>query len=103
MENLQQNDAAGGAGSLSQSLLGVAVNGLSRAIDGALSKKYPLTSFNENLTYNSAGQLKPASAPMKNVSATETAKGMLSSPLAIGIGVAIAGTLLILIVLKATK
>ncbi len=100
---IQQNDAAGGAGSLQTSLLGVMVNGLSRVVDGEMSRRYPLTSFNETLTYNTAGELKPGSAPMKNVTATESAKGLLSNPLAIGVGVAIAGTLVVLLMLKAVR
>lgn len=100
---IQQNDAAGGAGSITQALLGVAVNGLSRAIDGSLSKKYPLTSFNENLVYNAEGQIKPRSAEQANVTATEKLGGIASNPLVIVGGVAILLTLVIVAVVAVRK
>lgn len=100
---IQQNDAAGGAGSLTQALLGVAVNGLSRAIDGHLSKKYPLTSFNETLTYDSTGTLRPSAAPQRDVAATETAKSYLSNPVVIAVAASVGISLVLFIVLKAAK
>lgn len=100
---IQQNDAAGGAGSISQNLLSVAVNGLSRAIDGHLSKKYPLTSFNETLTYDTTGTLRPGSAPQRNITAGETAQGLLSNPVVVAVGVSVGISVLILVVLKLAK
>lgn len=100
---IQQNDAAGGAGSLTQALLGIAVNGLSRAIDGHLSKKYPLTSFNETLTYDTEGNLRPGSAPMRDVSATEYAKVQLSNPVVIAVAASVGISLVIFVLLKAAK
>lgn len=84
MAQIQQNDAAGGAGSISQQLLGIAVNGISRYVDGRLSAKYPLTSFNERETLNAAGQVKPASAPQQNVAATDKVASVLQNPYVIG-------------------
>lgn len=100
---IQQNDAAGGAGSLAQSLLGVAVNGLSRAIDGHLSKKYPLTSFNETLTYDTTGNLRPSSAPQRDVAATETAKSYLSNPVVIAIAASVGISVVLFVILRAAK
>lgn len=100
---IQQNDAAGGAGSLAQGLLGIAVNGLSRVIDGSLSKKYPLTSFNENLVYNAEGQIKPRSAEQANVTATEKFSGLTSSPAFLIGGAAVVLTLLIVAVVAIRK
>lgn len=100
---IQQNDAAGGAGSLAQGLLGIAVNGLSRVIDGSLSKKYPLTSFNENLVYNADGQIKPRSAPQANVTATEKFAGLTSNPMFLVGGAAVVLTLLIVAVVAIRK
>lgn len=100
---IQQNDAAGGAGSLTSSLLGIAVNGLSRAIDGTLAKKFPLTSFNENLTVNAQGETKPASAPQANVTATQTAAGLLANPFVLAGGAAVLVTLIIVVVVATRK
>lgn len=100
---IQQNDAAGGAGSIAQQLLGVAVNGLSRAIDGHLSKKYPLTSFNETLTYDSTGTLRPSAAPQKDVPATETAKTYLSNPVVVAVGVSVGISVVLFVLLRAVK
>lgn len=100
---IQQNDASGGAGSIAQQLLGVAVNGLSRAIDGHLSKKYPLTSFNETLTYDSTGTLRPSAAPQKDVPATETAKTYLSNPVVVAVGVSVGISVVLFVLLRAVK
>lgn len=98
---IQQNDAAGGAGSITSGLLGIALNGLSRAIDGKLSTKYPLTSFNENLTVGPDGKYYPSSAPQRDASASSTAFGLLSSPVGIAVGVSIVVSLLIFVAIKA--
>ena len=103
MTVVQQNDAAGGAGSLVQGLLGIAVNGLSRVVDSSLSKKYPLTSFNETLTYNADGSLKPSSAPQKGVAATTVAAGALQNPIVIGVGISVVVTLLIIVAVRAGR
>lgn len=64
-----QSDSMGGAGSLTPALQSIAVNGLSRAVDGYLSTKYPLTAFNEPYSaegygaFEPGGQLVPRSAP----------------------------------------
>lgn len=101
LKPVQTNDAAGGAGSLTQQILGVAVNGISRAADGYLSRKFPLTSFNENLTYDANGNPRPASAPQTNVSATERVSGMLSNPTVVtALGVAVVGIAIYLLVRK---
>lgn len=69
MQPVAQTDALGGAGSLSADLQAIAVNGISRAVDGFLSTKYPLTAFNEPYSSEGAGafepggQLVPRSAP----------------------------------------
>lgn len=100
---IQQNDAAGGAGSITAGLLGIAINGLSRAIDGKLAQKFPLTSFNENLTVGPDGKYYPASAPAKNVSAGSTALGLLQSPVGIAIGVSVVVSVLIFVAIRAGR
>lgn len=100
---LQQNDAAGGAGSIAQGLLGIAVNGLSRGIDGYLSKKYPLTSFNETLTYDSQGNLRPGSAPQRDITATESLSDFLSNPLTKAVGLSLGIGLLIFVAVKIAR
>lgn len=97
---IQQNDAAGGAGSIAGALQAIAVNGLSRAIDGALAKKYPLTSFNETQAVNAQGEVKPRSAPQAGVSATDAAKGLLSNPVVIGSGIAVVVAVLIVLAIR---
>jgi hypothetical protein len=54
-----QTDALGGAGSISPALQAIAVNGISRAVDGFLSTKYPLTAFNEPYSSEGAGAFEP--------------------------------------------
>lgn len=88
---VQTNDAAGGAGSISSQLLGIATNGLGRYIDGRLSAKYPLGSFNETETVNAAGERKPSGAPQTGVSATDSVKGLLQNPMTLFL---IVGTLI---------
>lgn len=100
---LQQNDAAGGAGSIAQGLLGIAVNGLSRGIDGYLSRKYPLTSFNETLTYDATGQLRPGSAPQRDITATESLVGILENPLAKAVALSLGVGLIIFLAVKAAR
>lgn len=97
---IQTNDAAGGAGSISEGLLGIALNGLSRAVDGIAAKKFPLTSFNENLVYGADGNLYPAGAPQATVGAVTTARGLLNNPVVIGVGVAVAISLVMFLALR---
>lgn len=54
-----QTDAMGGAGSITAALQAIAVNGISRATDGYLSTKYPLTAFNEPYSAEGAGAFEP--------------------------------------------
>lgn len=100
MAQVQTNDAAGGSGSLTQSLLGIALNGLSRTVDGALSKRYPLTSFNETETYDVYGNPLPSSAPQTGVKATQKAVGFFQQPIVIGISVAVAVSLGLILILR---
>lgn len=97
---IQENDALGGSGSILQSLQVLAVNGLSRVIDGKLSRKYPLTSFNENVAVNTAGEAKPAGAPAKDASAAGAALDALKNPVVIAVVVSVAASLLLFFVLK---
>ena len=96
----QTSDALGGGGNLAANLRGIIVGGLSRAIDGELSKKYPLTSFNERETVGAGGAVRPASAPASPGSAFDAVKGALQNPMVIGIGVAIVASLALFIALR---
>jgi ABC-type phosphate transport system permease subunit len=101
---IQENDAAGGAGSFSRDLLGIALNGLSRAIDGTLAAKYPLTSFNETQTVNAANQIKPSSAPAVSGSASGALKGALQNPVVLAVGISLlVGTVVLVAVAIARK
>lgn len=95
------NDAMGGSGSIADSLRGIATLGLSRAVDGYFSKKYPLTAFNDNGAYNTSGQLRPGAAPGSRPAGTGSQlAGLLGNPTAIAIGVAVAIAVLVVFVVK---
>lgn len=94
------NDALGGAGSLSDALRGIALNGLSRAIDGYAAKKYPLTYFNEPNAVDAEGNVRPRSAPGTPVTTGEAAKAALTNPLVIGVGVAVLASVALFFVLR---
>jgi hypothetical protein len=93
---VQENDAAGGAGSIKSTLIGIAINGLSTAIDGRLARRYPIASFDDNLT--DTGQ--PAGAPQTVQTAAQQAVGLLSNPTAIAIGAAVALSVLIVVFMR---
>jgi len=97
---IQENDALGGAGSLLGDLRTIAVNGISRVVDGKLSKKYPLTAFNENVAVNTAGEAKPAGAPAKDASAAGAALDALKNPVVIAVLVSVAASVLLFFVLR---
>jgi hypothetical protein len=97
---LQQNDALGGAGSIFSKLQAIAVGGVSRAVDGVLAKKFPLTSFNENLTVTADGSVKPASAPAESKTQLDAAKEIFSNPIVIGVGISVAVTLILIVALR---
>ena len=87
---LVANDAAGGMGSISQSLLWIATQGLPRVIDGELSKKYPLGSMTTNYTKLADGTVVPITQPQKPIGTTS----FFSSPggiIAVGLGVLLIG------------
>lgn len=97
---IQENDALGGSGSILQDLRVLAVSGLSRAIDGQLARKFPLTSFNENVVVNTAGEVRPKGAPAKDASAAGAALDALKNPVVIAVIVSVAASLLLFFVLK---
>lgn len=99
-----QTDSLGGAGSISPALQLIAVNGLSRAMDGFLSTKYPLTAFNEPYSAEGAGAFEPGgyivprSAPgwngYGNAPLIQSPVSLLNNPIVYGI-LAVAVVLLI--------
>jgi hypothetical protein len=93
-----QTDALGGAGSISPALQLIAVNGISRAVDGFLSTKYPLTSFNEPYSaegggaFEPGGTLVPRGAPGWTTGygvapLVQSPISLLQNPVALGLGV----------------
>lgn len=56
---IAQTDALGGAGSIAPGMQSLSINGISRASDGYLSTKYPLTAFNEPYSAEGAGAFEP--------------------------------------------
>ena len=94
---ITENDALGGAGSIGGSssnpfkdaVAAIAVTGLSRAVDGFLSKKFPLTSFNETETVNASGTVTPASAPSSGAGAGAGFAAAISNPVVIAVGVSL--------------
>lgn len=101
-----QTDALGGAGSITDALQPIAVNGLSRAVDGYLSTKYPLTAFNEPYSaegygaFEPGGQLVPRSAPGWTTGygvapLVQNPVPLLSNPIAWGVAAVIAVVVII--------
>lgn len=93
---VQQSDALGGAGSISDLLISTALNGIARTADGYNSTKYPLTSFNEPYAVEGGGAyeagqgyLVPRAAPQRGYGATQQALPFLQNPIVWGIGGAI--------------
>lgn len=92
------NDAAGGAGSIKSALLGVVVNGISRAVDGRLARSYPLGGDQERLD----DQGRPAGAPQSTTAQlANNASGLISNPIFIAAAVSVA--LAVVIVLAVRK
>lgn len=87
--SITSNDALGGSGSIPQSLWNIAVNGLNKAIDGQLSQKYPLASFNTTVTTTAGGQVKPSAAPQQTQSPVGQVLEFFKSPTGIAIGVSV--------------
>lgn len=77
---LTDNDASGGAGSITQQLLGIAVNGISRAADSYASRKFPLTSFNDTSTKTATGKNVPTTAPQAPATASEKVASVFANP-----------------------
>lgn len=96
---IQQNDAAGGSGSIADALLGIAVNGISRGVDGYLAKKLPLTSSNELVTYDAFGNALPKGAPQVQ----QSFGSIVKSPVGIAVGALILGGVLVVVLVKAVK
>lgn len=89
------NDAAGGAGSLKDSLLAIAVGGLSRSIDGALAKKYPTGPQ----LYDANGQ--PRGAPQAtSAQARGAALAFLSSPTTLAVAGAVALSVIVILLVR---
>ena len=93
-------DSLGGGGSLMDSLQSIATNGLSRAIDGYLSKEYPLTSFNENQAVDAYGNPLPVGAPQTAISSATTFSQILKQPVVLGVLGAVALTVVVLVVAR---
>jgi hypothetical protein len=100
VNKVTQSDALGGEGSLSAGVRSIAVNGLSRLVDGYLSRKYPLTSLNENYAIEGGGAYEATNAPGKPRSAPQPGSKIgagtsLSSPVVLAVG----GVLIVALVL----
>lgn len=98
---LVPNDALGGGGSLNGSLKEIAVNGLSRAIDGYFSKKYPLASTNDRATVNAQGQTVSAAAPQPTTSsAASSVAAFFTNPVTVAVGIAAGLAIVVALVLR---
>lgn len=90
MQLVDTTDALGGTGSIPDNLRQIATQGLSRLIDGVLSRKYPLSSFNESQAQDASGNLVPKSAPQTQVNASRTFMELISQPaVLVGVGAVI--------------
>lgn len=92
--------SVGGAGSTKNALLAIALGGLSRAVDGAASKKYALTYFNDGTAVNANGQTTTRGAPGATPSVGQATADAVKNPLVIGIAVAVLAGVAIIWALK---
>lgn len=97
---LVPTDSLGGGGSLRAGLQDVAVNGLSRAIDGYLARRLPIASSNDLATVNADGQLRPAQAPQGPQSAASQVAGFVSNPIVVAVGVAAALAVIVALIIR---
>jgi len=93
-------DVLGGSGSILEQLQGIAVGGLSRYVDGELSKKFPLTSGQDQRTLDAQGRSRPLTAPAKPASAGAAFVGFLQNPNVVIVGVAVAAALALFFVVR---
>ena len=100
MTTATENDALGGAGSIKDALLGIALNGLSRKIDGRLSQKYGLTAFNETQAVTATGQATQSGAPQEKGSPGAQVAAFFNNPVALAIGAAVSLSVLIVFLTK---
>lgn len=83
MQLVDTTDAMGGTGSIPDNLRTIATSGLSRFVDGFLSRQFPLTSFNEPQAVDAYGNLLPKGAPQTPVVAAKTFADIVSQPIVI--------------------
>lgn len=93
-------DSLGGGGSLADSIRALAVTGLSRAIDGELSRKYPLTAGEQNRTVDADGKVRPVGAPGARPTAGAAFAGFIQNPTVMLVGVAVVASLALFFVLR---
>lgn len=91
-------DASGGVASQPVTLRDVLTRGLSMAIDGELARRYGLGAFNDRIAVNTMGDVRPAAAPTSPPSAVQQAANLLSNPLVLVGGLALAALVVALIV-----
>jgi hypothetical protein len=94
------NDALGGGGSLTDQIRQIAVTGISRYVDGELSRKYPLTSGDRNITLDAEGDARPSSAPGSVPQIGAAFLSYLQDPRVLLVGAAVVASLALFFVLR---
>ena len=101
MDSVIPNDALGGTGAISPSLRDIALNGLSIAVDGAIASHYGLTQPNDRAAVDAYGRYVTAAAPgAKGAGAASQVAGLITSPIAVAIGVAAAIAILVVVLIR---
>jgi hypothetical protein len=92
-------DASGGSGSLSSAFASIALNGLSKSVDGYTSKKFPLGFYAQQYDVNADGTVTPRAAVTPSTFGAQL-RAAATSPAALYIGGAAAVVLIILMLRK---
>jgi hypothetical protein len=92
-------DASGGLGSISSAFASIALNGLSKGVDGYTSKKFPLGFYAQQYDVSSDGTVVPRAAVTQGMFGAQFGAA-LKSPVALYAGVAVIVVLGIILIAK---
>lgn len=92
-------DASGGIGSISSAFASIALNGLSKAVDGYTSQKFPLGFYAQQYSVNANGQVTPRAAVTPSTFGSQV-KAVIASPAALYVGLAVFVVLGVVLVVR---
>lgn len=92
-------DASGGTGSITSAFASIALNGLSKGVDGYTSKKFPLGFYAQQYDVNADGTVVPRQAISPSTFGAQF-KAAIASPVALYAGIAVIVVLGIVLVTK---